>query len=125
MGLRKTPLRGETETINSYQQPIKGVNMKTFDQDYGIVISVSKTEIKVESYCLSFDDSLDTLNNCTDQDYQAEIAAVMPEDYELIMVEEDCGVLFAAGSPQICECNWKITYEITDAKTTLTITGFR
>jgi hypothetical protein len=72
----------------------------------------------------SLDELLDALNSA-EGDLADAILDVMPSDYKFIMDDEDYGVLFALGSPQVCECGWKFNYEVAPTHTKLTITNFK
>jgi len=66
----------------------------------------------------------DVLNSIEGDDADA-IFEVMPKDYDYIMNQEKYGVLFAHGSPQICECGWKFEYSTDSVESVLKVSGFR
>jgi len=76
--------------------------------------------------CEKMEHLLDYLNElCEDEDFADQVSEVMPKDYHTIMIDEDYGVLFSDGSPQMYECGWRMTYTITYAGTTLTICNLK
>lgn len=88
-----------------------------------VCVNDSEISIVVKGF-YSADELLDRLNGLDDETND-EICRVMKDDYEFIMVSENYGTLFALGSPQMFECNWKISVEYTSEYSKLTVTNFR